>query len=75
MLERAPTVKVHNLTKFDSHILQNRENILQRWEILQTFVGAASLGWVQNEDRRAENEDPFKIVLKSLENRSNMILA
>lgn len=43
-LERAPTVKVHNLTKFDSHILQNRENILQSWEILQTFVGAAGGG-------------------------------
>ena len=30
-------------------------------------------GWVENEDRRPKNEDPFKIVLKSLEKGSNMI--
>ena len=29
----------------------------------------------KTEARRPKNEDPFKIVLKSLENRSNMILA
>ena len=31
-------------------------------------------GLVQDEDRRPKNEDPFKVVLKSLENSSNMIL-
>ena len=36
--------KVHNLTKFDSRILQNRQNILQSWEILQKFEGAAGGG-------------------------------
>lgn len=43
-MDNANTVKVYNLTKFDSHILQNRENMLQSWEILQTFVGAAGEG-------------------------------
>ena len=34
----------------------------------------ALCGWVQNEDQRPKNEDPIKIVLKSLEKGSNMIL-
>ena len=29
-------------------------------------VSGINDGWVQNEDRRPKNEDPFKIVLKSL---------
>ena len=37
-----------------------------KYDVTEDLRAAAREGWVQNEDRRPKNEDPFKIVLKSL---------
>ena len=64
-----------NETKLD-HTISGDEIHISGYESIRS--DRSTNGWVQNEEQRPKNEDPedpFKIVLKSLENRSHMIVA
>ena len=62
------SVILHRLTQ------NSRNTVLPDTEYFENLVRKPTTA-TQNEDRRPKNEDSFKIILKSLENRSNMILA
>ena len=64
-----------NETKLD-HTISGDEIHISGYEFIRS--DRSTKRWVQSEEQRLKNEDPedpFKIVLKSLENRSHMIVA
>ena len=73
--DRPIDILAMNETKLDDTISDNEIHI-SGYESIRS--DRSTNGWVQNDEQRPKNEDPedpFKIVLKSLENRSHMIVA